>query len=80
MVDAPFVDSAEDSVEICLADKEGIMLRSDWAVDRSWWTAKAGSTASQARQKCAPHSVALSAVSSPSTASFRRSAGAPERY
>ena len=32
MVDAPFVDSVEDSVEICLADKEGIMLRSDWAL------------------------------------------------
>jgi hypothetical protein len=32
MVDAPFVDSAKDSVEICLTDKEGIMLRSDWAL------------------------------------------------
>jgi len=31
MVDATFVDSAENGVEICLADQEGIMLRSDWA-------------------------------------------------
>jgi len=31
VVDPWFVDSAEDSVEIWLADKEGIMLRSDWA-------------------------------------------------